>query len=189
MVVERQKRVHCIHTTLLTCVPSFFRVIDRIYSMEIETGTHFTEEAKYNKIEVCKEVCKELVDAVRCLNKVLHSSHIGDCRTYLANGCCVYVDMNHFEFCLPECKSVADVLAYDRAAMVLIEHAASALEEKLRGKGVISPSGRFLVLKNNVCTAADLAGFKQEESHGTHENYSLNIREVRMALALSLIHI
>ena len=46
---------------------------------------------------------------------------------FLFNGGRVYIDMQHMEYCTPECASVADVVRYDRAGDVLLLEAVKAL--------------------------------------------------------------
>src|SRR6185503_7715430 len=46
---------------------------------------------------------------------------------FLFNGGRVYIDMEHIEYCTPECVSVADVVRYDRAGDLLLLDAVRAL--------------------------------------------------------------
>lgn len=77
--------------------------------------------------------------------------------TVLTNGARFYVDHAHPEVSTPECRSVSDVVLYDRAAEEIIRHAMERANKKL-------PDGVELVLhKNN----SDGKG----NSYGCHENY------------------
>jgi proteasome accessory factor A len=78
---------------------------------------------------------------------------------FLFNGGRVYIDMEHIEYCTPECVSVADVVRYDRAGDLLLLDAVRALG--LRQK--------VHFIRNNVdhYTGA---------TFGCHENYSLERR-------------
>ena len=75
---------------------------------------------------------------------------------FLFNGGRVYIDMEHLEYCTPECASAADVVLYDRAGDLLLLEAVQALGLK----------GKVHFIRNNVdhYTGA---------TFGCHENYSL----------------
>jgi len=77
--------------------------------------------------------------------------------TVLTNGARFYVDHAHPEVSTPECRSVSDVVRYDRAAEEIIRHAMERANKRL-------PEGVEIVLhKNN----SDGKG----NSYGCHENY------------------
>jgi len=75
---------------------------------------------------------------------------------FLFNGGRVYIDMEHLEYCTPECASAADVVLYDRAGDLLLLEAVQALGLK----------GKVHFIRNNIdhYTGA---------TFGCHENYSL----------------
>ena len=75
---------------------------------------------------------------------------------FLFNGGRVYIDMQHLEYCTPECVSTADVIRYDRAGDLLLLEAVQALGLK----------GQVQFIRNNIdhYTGA---------TFGCHENYSL----------------
>src|SRR5216117_97739 len=75
---------------------------------------------------------------------------------FLFNGGRVYIDMEHLEYCTPECASTADVVLYDRAGDQLLLEAVQALGLK----------GKVHFIRNNIdhYTGA---------TFGCHENYSL----------------
>mgnify|MGYP006278122709 FL=1 len=73
----------------------------------------------------------------------------------LANGARLYHDHGHPEYATPECRSVRDLVAHDRAGMGIVWNAAQRYRES---------TGRDVSLyKNNT----DYHGM----SYGTHENY------------------
>jgi hypothetical protein len=76
---------------------------------------------------------------------------------FLFNGGRVYIDMQHLEYCTPECVSALDVVRYDRAGDLL-------LLEAVRALGL---QGQVHFIRNNIdhYTGA---------TFGCHENYSLN---------------
>ena len=77
--------------------------------------------------------------------------------TVLTNGARFYVDHAHPEVSTPECRSVSDVVLYDRAAEEIVRRAMDRANKKL-------PDGVEIVLhKNN----SDGKG----NSYGCHENY------------------
>jgi proteasome accessory factor A len=75
---------------------------------------------------------------------------------FLFNGGRVYIDMEHLEYCTPECASATDVVLYDRAGDLLLLEAVQALGLK----------GKVHFIRNNIdhYTGA---------TFGCHENYSL----------------
>lgn len=76
---------------------------------------------------------------------------------FLFNGGRVYIDMQHLEYCTPECVSALDVVRYDRAGDLL-------LLEAVRALGL---EGQVHFIRNNIdhYTGA---------TFGCHENYSLD---------------
>ena len=78
---------------------------------------------------------------------------------FLFNGGRLYIDMDHIEYCTPECTSAAATVRYDRAGDLLLLEAVEALGFK----------GTVHFIRNNVdhYTGA---------TFGCHENYSLNRR-------------
>jgi proteasome accessory factor A len=76
---------------------------------------------------------------------------------FLFNGGRVYLDMGHFEYCTPECTSVADVVRYDRAGDLLLLEAVRALG-----------------LEENVSFIRNNVDHFTGATFGCHENYSLD---------------
>jgi hypothetical protein len=73
---------------------------------------------------------------------------------FLFNGGRVYVDMGHLEYCTPECRSLLDVLRYDRAGDHILNSGLAAL-------GLNSSAG---FIRNNV-------DHYSGATFGCHENY------------------
>ncbi|GMV38053.1 MAG: proteasome accessory factor PafA2 [Fimbriimonadales bacterium] len=83
------------------------------------------------------------------------------CDRVLANGARLYNDHGHPEYSTPECLSLADLVAHDRAGERLLLQCAEAYSERT--------GRRVRLYKNNT----DFQG----ASYGTHENY-LGLRSV-----------
>jgi proteasome accessory factor A len=75
---------------------------------------------------------------------------------FLFNGGRVYLDMGHFEYCTPECATVADVVRYDRAGDRL-------LLDAVRELGLGDAVSFF---RNNI-------DHRSGATFGCHENFSL----------------
>lgn len=75
---------------------------------------------------------------------------------FLKNGGRLYVDMGHIEYASPECGTILDLVAMDRAGDRLLEEAL----------GELGLSGEISFIKNNI-DHQTLATF------GSHENYSV----------------
>lgn len=73
---------------------------------------------------------------------------------FLLNGGRVYVDMGHLEYASPECLSLSDVVAYDRAGDRMLQGALEAM-------GI---SDRASLIKNNI-------DHESGATFGSHENY------------------
>ncbi len=73
---------------------------------------------------------------------------------FLLNGGRLYLDMGHLEYSTPECLSVRDIVAYDRAGDLLLQRA-------LVQMGV---AGQVCFLKNNI-------DHHTGATFGCHENY------------------
>ncbi len=75
----------------------------------------------------------------------------------LSNGARYYNDHAHPEYSTPECKSLRDIVAQDKAGERIIEECVRRRNRRLAGKGVVK------VFKNNT----DFVG----HSYGCHDNY------------------
>ncbi|MGA0378900.1 MAG: proteasome accessory factor PafA2 family protein, partial [Ilumatobacteraceae bacterium] len=77
--------------------------------------------------------------------------------TVLTNGARYYVDHAHPECSTPECRTVSDVVLYDRAAEEIMRRSMT------RAASLLHDGGEIVVYKNN----SDGKG----NSYGCHENY------------------
>lgn len=73
---------------------------------------------------------------------------------FLLNAGRVYVDMGHLEYASPECSTLADLVAYDRAGDVIVQRA-------LEDAGLADEAS---IIKNNIDHETDA-------TFGSHENY------------------
>ncbi len=80
----------------------------------------------------------------------------------LSNGARFYNDHAHPEYSTPECKSLRDIIAQDKAGERIIEECVRRRNLQLAGRGVVK------VFKNNT----DFIG----HSYGTHDNYLMDRR-------------
>jgi hypothetical protein len=82
-------------------------------------------------------------------------------RMFLGNGARFYMDTGfHPEYATPECRSVEDVVVYEKAGERIMEDLLFFAEREMRRIGY---SGSIFVCKNNV----DILG----NTYGCHENY------------------
>src|SRR5438105_1563973 len=77
------------------------------------------------------------------------------------NGARLYLDVgSHPEYATPECDSITDLIAHDKAGERILEALLSAAEVRLHEEGI---SGDVYLFKNNTDSAGN--------SYGCHENY------------------
>src|SRR5438067_4192778 len=80
---------------------------------------------------------------------------------FLENGARLYLDVgSHPEYATPECDSIKELVAHDKAGERILEHLLSAAEMRLHEEGI---SGEVYLFKNNTDSAGN--------SYGCHENY------------------
>jgi proteasome accessory factor A len=80
---------------------------------------------------------------------------------FLENGARLYLDVgSHPEYATPECDSVLDLIAHDKAGERILEALLGAAEVRLHEEGI---SGDVYLFKNNTDSAGN--------SYGCHENY------------------
>ena len=80
---------------------------------------------------------------------------------FLENGARLYLDVgSHPEYATPECDSVLDLVAHDKAGERILEALLAAAELRLHEEGI---SGDVFLFKNNTDSAGN--------SYGCHENY------------------
>src|SRR4029450_1880098 len=77
------------------------------------------------------------------------------------NGARLYLDVgSHPEYATPECDSVTDLVAHDRAGERILEGLLVDAEKRLHDEGI---AGEIYLFKNNTDSAGN--------SYGCHENY------------------
>jgi proteasome accessory factor A len=80
---------------------------------------------------------------------------------FLENGARLYLDVgSHPEYATPECDSIEDLVAHDKAGERILEGLVESAEARLREEGI---RGVVYLFKNNTDSAGN--------SYGCHENY------------------
>ncbi len=80
---------------------------------------------------------------------------------FLENGSRLYLDVgSHPEYATPECDSLVDLVAHDKAGERILEELLHSAEERLEEEGI---RGKVYLFKNNTDSAGN--------SYGCHENY------------------
>jgi proteasome accessory factor A len=80
---------------------------------------------------------------------------------FLENGARLYLDVgSHPEYATPECDSIYDVVAHDRAGERILEGLVESAEQRLAEEGI---RGQIYLYRNNTDSAGN--------SYGCHENY------------------
>ncbi|WP_420638099.1 Pup--protein ligase [Candidatus Poriferisocius sp.] len=86
---------------------------------------------------------------------------------FLVNGARLYLDVgSHPEYATPECDSVYDLVAHDKAGERILETLIESAEQRLREEGI---QGDIYLFKNNTDSAGN--------SYGCHENYLTTRRD------------
>ena len=86
---------------------------------------------------------------------------------FLVNGARLYLDVgSHPEYATPECDSVYDLVAHDKAGERILETLIESAELRLREEGI---QGDIYLFKNNTDSAGN--------SYGCHENYLTSRRD------------
>src|SRR3982074_114576 len=86
---------------------------------------------------------------------------------FLENGARLYLDVgSHPEYATPECDSIADLVAHDKAGERILEQLLASAEQRLREEGI---RGVIYLFKNNPDSAGN--------SYGCHENYLTSRRD------------
>ena len=86
---------------------------------------------------------------------------------FLVNGARLYLDVgSHPEYATPECDSVYDLVAHDKAGERILETLIESAEQRLREEGI---QGDIYLFKNNTDSAGN--------SYGCHENYLTSRRD------------
>ena len=129
----------------------------RIFGLETEYGVWGSQDGprRFSPDEVARYLFRKIVDWGR-------SSNI-----FLENGARLYLDVgSHPEYATPECVSVSELVAHDKAGEQRLEDLRQATEQSLLDEGV---HGKIILYKNNTDSAGN--------SYGCHENYLAERRD------------
>lgn len=123
----------------------------RIFGMENEYGVTCTlrGQRRLSPDEVARYLFRRVVSWGRSSN------------VFLENGARLYLDVgSHPEYATPECDSLYDVIAHDKAGERVLEGLVESAEQRLEEEGI---RGQVYLFKNNTDSAGN--------SYGCHENY------------------
>lgn len=123
----------------------------RIFGMENEYGVTCTlrGQRRLSPDEVARYLFRRVVSWGRSSN------------VFLENGARLYLDVgSHPEYATPECDSLYDLVAHDKAGERVLEGLVASAEERLTEEGI---RGQIYLFKNNTDSAGN--------SYGCHENY------------------
>ena len=123
----------------------------RIFGLESEYGVTctFRGQRRLSPDEVARYLFRRVVHWGRSSN------------VFLENGARLYLDVgSHPEYATPECDTVPELVAHDKAGERILEGLLAAAEARLRDEGI---SGPIHLFKNNTDSAGN--------SYGCHENY------------------
>src|ERR1022692_1519528 len=129
----------------------------RIYGLENEYGVTCTlrGQRRLSPDEVARYLFRRVVSWGRSSN------------VFLENGARLYLDVgSHPEYATPECDSIADLVAHDKAGERILDHLVTGAEARLREEGI---RGVIYLFKNNTDSAGN--------SYGCHENYLTSRRD------------
>ena len=123
----------------------------RIFGIENEYGVTCTlrGQRRLSPDEVARYLFRRVVSWGRSSN------------VFLENGSRLYLDVgSHPEYATPECDSLSDLIAHDKAGERILEGLVESAEERLAEEGI---RGDIYLFKNNTDSAGN--------SYGCHENY------------------
>ncbi len=123
----------------------------RIFGLENEYGVTCTlrGQRRLSPDEVARYLFRRVVSWGRSSN------------VFLENGARLYLDVgSHPEYATPECDSILDLVAHDKAGERILEDLVKNAEQRLAEEGI---RGEVYVFKNNTDSAGN--------SYGCHENY------------------
>ena len=123
----------------------------RIFGLENEYGVTcvFRGQRRLSPDEVARYLFRRVVSWGRSSN------------VFLRNGARLYLDVgSHPEYATPECDSLIDLVAHDKAGERILEGLLVEAERRLREEGI---AGDVHLFKNNTDSAGN--------SYGCHENY------------------
>jgi proteasome accessory factor A len=129
----------------------------RIFGLENEYGVTCTlrGQRRLSPDEVARYLFRRVVSWGRSSN------------VFLENGARLYLDVgSHPEYATPECDSIVDLVAHDKAGERTLESLVVAAEARLREEGI---RGVVYLFKNNTDSAGN--------SYGCHENYLTGRRD------------
>ncbi|HUZ20034.1 MAG TPA: Pup--protein ligase [Acidimicrobiales bacterium] len=129
----------------------------RIFGLENEYGVTCTlrGQRRLSPDEVARYLFRRVVSWGRSSN------------VFLENGARLYLDVgSHPEYATPECDSIADLVAHDKAGERILEGLVASAEARLRDEGI---RGVVYLFKNNTDSAGN--------SYGCHENYLTSRRD------------
>ncbi len=129
----------------------------RIFGLENEYGVTCTlrGQRRLSPDEVARYLFRRVVSWGRSSN------------VFLENGARLYLDVgSHPEYATPECDSIDDLVAHDKAGERILEHLVLSAEARLREEGI---KGVIYLFKNNTDSAGN--------SYGCHENYLTSRRD------------
>ena len=123
----------------------------RIFGLENEYGVTCTlrGQRRLSPDEVARYLFRRVVSWGRSSN------------VFLENGARLYLDVgSHPEYATPECDSLTDLVAHDKAGERILESLVQSAEARLQEEGI---RGEVYLFKNNTDSAGN--------SYGCHENY------------------
>ena len=129
----------------------------RIFGLENEYGVTCTlrGQRRLSPDEVARYLFRRVVSWGRSSN------------VFLENGARLYLDVgSHPEYATPECDSILDLVAHDKAGERILEQLVGSAEARLREEGI---RGVVFLFKNNTDSAGN--------SYGCHENYLTSRRD------------
>lgn len=127
------------------------RMNRRIFGIENEYGVTcvLRGQRRLSPDEVARYLFRRVVSWGRSSN------------VFLENGARLYLDVgSHPEYATPECDSIYDVVAHDRAGERILEGLVESAERRLAEEGI---RGDIYLYRNNTDSAGN--------SYGCHENY------------------
>lgn len=133
-------------------------MLDRIVGIETEYGLLSHADQRFRAPERIAHRLRDFIFHEKRLGLIdLHhrdyDEPVGN-GGFLLNAGRLYVDMGHLEYAGPECATLADAVAYERAGDVIVQR---ALEE-------VGLAERASIIKNNIDHETDA-------TFGSHENY------------------
>jgi proteasome accessory factor A len=123
----------------------------RILGLENEYGVTCTlrGQRRLSPDEVARYLFRRVVSWGRSSN------------VFLENGARLYLDVgSHPEYATPECDTLSDLVAHDKAGERVVESLVGSAEARMREEGI---RGSVFLFKNNTDSAGN--------SYGCHENY------------------